>query len=68
MSLTHSSAKNISSIAHFAIVAKKGIFWLNIVTSPHLICDITQTWGTGIVMLYLLIVLARANWRKGDLH
>ena len=27
-----------------------------------------RTWGTGIVMLYSAIVLARANWHKGDLH
>ena len=39
-----------SSIAHFTIVAKDGLFWLSTVTS------------------YSSIVLARANWRKGDLH
>ena len=57
-----------SSIAHFAIVASDGLFWLNIVTSSQLICDVTQTRGTGIVTSYSSIVLARANWRKGDLH
>ena len=41
---------------------------LSIVTSPQLICDITRMWGTGIVTSYLSIVLAHANWRKGDLH
>ena len=49
-----------SSIAHFAIDAKDSVFWINIVTS-------CETRGTGIVTSYLLIVLARANWRKGDL-
>ena len=38
-----------SSIAHFAIVAKDGLFWLNIVTSSQLICDVTRMWGIGIV-------------------
>ena len=47
-----------SSIAHFAIVTKDGLFWLSIVTSPQLICDITQTRGTSIVMSYSWIVLA----------
>ena len=53
-----------SSIARFAIVAKNGLFWLNIVTSSKLICDVMQTQGTGIVTSYSLIVLAC----KGDLH
>ena len=57
-----------SSIVHFAIVARDGLFWLNIVTSSQLICDVTRTRGTGIVTSYSLIVLARANWHKGDLH
>ena len=56
------------SITDFAIVAKDGLFWLNIVTSPQLICDVTRTWGTGIVTSYSSIVLARANWHKGELH
>ena len=55
-------------IAGFAIVAKDGLFWLGIVTSPQLICDVTRTWGAGIVTSYSSIVLARANWGKGDLH
>ena len=37
-------------------------------TSPQLICDVARTWGTGTVTLYSSIILARANWRKGDLH
>ena len=57
-----------SSIAHFVIVASDGLFWLNIVTSSQLICDVTRMRGTGIVTSYSSIVLARANWRKGDLH
>ena len=57
-----------ASIAHFAIVTDDGLFWLNIVTSSQLIYDVTRTQGTGIVTSYSSIVLARANWRKGDLH
>ena len=57
-----------SSIIHFAIVAKEGIFWHSIVTSSQFICDVTQTWGNRIVTSYSSIVLARASWRKGDLH
>ena len=57
-----------SSIGHFAIVAKDGLFWLNIVTSSQLICDVARTRGTGIVTSYSSMVLARANWRKGDIH
>ena len=55
-------------VADFAIVGKDGLFWPSIVTSPQLICDVTRTWGTGIVTSYSSIVLARANLRKGDLH
>ena len=57
-----------SSIAHFAIDAKDGIFWINSVTSSQLICDVMRTRGTGIVMSYSSIVLARANWPTDDLH
>ena len=56
------------SIADFAIVAKDGLLWFNIVTSLQLICDVSRTRVTGIVTSYSSIVLARANWRKGDLH
>ena len=56
------------SIADFAIVAKDGLFWLGIVTSPQLICDVTRTHGTGIVTSYSPIVVARANWHKSDRH
>ena len=56
------------SIAEFAIVAKDGLVWFSIVTSLQLICDVTQMRVTGIVTSYWSIVLARANWRKGDLH
>ena len=55
-------------IADSAIVAKDGLFWPNIMMSPQLICDVTRTWGTGIVMLDSSIVLARTNWRKCDVH
>ena len=57
-----------ASISHFAMVTNDGLFWLNIVTSSQLICDITRTRGTGIVTSYSWIVLARANWCKADLH
>ena len=46
-----------SSIAHFVTVARDGLFWLNIVTSSQLICDVMRTRGTGIVPSYSLIVL-----------
>ena len=52
----------------FAIVAKDGLFSFSIVTSLQLICDVTRTRVTGIVTSYSSIVLARPNWRKGDLH
>ena len=45
-----------------------GLFWPSIVTSPQLICDVMRTRNTGIVMSYLSIVIARANWHKGELH
>ena len=57
-----------SSIADFAIVAKDGLFWFSIVTSPQLMCDLTRMRVTGIVTSYSSIVLSRANWRKGELH
>ena len=49
MSWTHNSTKKQLSIANFAIVPKDSLFWLSIVTSPQLICDVTQTCDTGIV-------------------
>ena len=58
----------LSSIAHFAIVTKDGLFWFSIVTSPQSIWNVTQTWDNVIVMPYSSIVIAHANWRKGDLH
>ena len=58
----------LSSIAHFGIVAKDDLFWLSTVMSPQLICDITGIQDTGIVTSYWSIVIARANWWKGDLH
>ena len=36
--------------------------------SSHLICDVMRTQVTGIVTSYSSIILARANWVKGDLH
>ena len=39
----------LSSSAHFAIVAKGSLFWTSIVTSPQLICDVMRTRNTGIV-------------------
>ena len=55
-------------IADFAIVARGGLFWISIVTSVQLFCDVTRTRVTGIVTSNSSIVLARANWRKGDLN
>ena len=57
-----------SSIADFAIVAKDSLFWFSIVTWPQLIGDVKRMYDTGIVTSYSSNVLARANWRKGNLH
>ena len=64
----HKSHLKQWSISDFAIIAKDSFFWLSIVTSSQLICDVTQMLGTGIVMAYLSIVPARRNECKGDLH
>ena len=55
-------------IADFAIVAKDGLFRFSIVTSLPLICNVTRMRVTGIVTSYSPIVVARVNWRKGNLH
>ena len=55
-------------IADFAIVASDGLFWLSIVTSLQLFCDVTRTRVTGIVTSDSSIVPVRANWCKGDIH
>ena len=68
MSLEHTILLKTSLIAHFATVAKDGLFWLRIVTSPELICDVTLTRDTSIVTSHSSIVVAHANWRKSDLH
>ena len=44
-------------IAHFAIDAKDGLFWIKIVTSSQLISDVMRTWGTGIVTSYRRLFL-----------
>ena len=62
--LEHTILLQKTSFPHFTIVAKDCLFWLNIVTPSQLICDVTQTWGTSIVMSYSSIVLACANWHK----
>ena len=67
MSQTHNSLKQLS-VTDFTIVAKDDLFWLRIVTSPLLICDVTRMWGTGIMTPYSVIVLAPTNWWKGELH
>ena len=68
MSWTHNSAKNIHRSLSSQLSPRTVLFWLSSVTSPQLICDITQTRDTGIVTSYLSIVLACTNWRKDDLH
>ena len=64
----HSIPPKQLSITDFAVVAKDSLFWCSIVTSPQLICDVTRKLDTSIVTSYSSIVLARANWRKGDIH
>ena len=61
------SLKQLST-TDFCIVAKNSLFWLSIVMSSQLICDVTRMLYTGIVTSYSLTVLACANWRKGHLH
>ena len=56
------------SITDFTIVTEDGLFWPSIVTSPQLIRDVIRMWGAGIVTSYLLIVFARSNWHKGNIH
>ena len=58
MSCTHNfTKKNYRSLIspYFAIVSKDGLFWLSIVTSPQLICDVTRNCEV-------------ISWGKGDLH
>ena len=38
----HSIPPKQLSLADFAVVAKDSLFWLSIVTSPQLICDVTR--------------------------
>ena len=67
MSWTHKSAKKYHRALISPLFSRGGLFWSNIVMSPQLICDVMKTRKTGIVTSYLSIVIARANWRKGDL-
>ena len=48
--------------------SKNGLFWPGILTSPHLICDVTQKQVIGVVRSYLSILLACVNWLHVDLH
>ena len=50
-----------ASIAYLAIVANDGLFWLSIVTSVQLICDVMRKRDTVILTSYSSIVLARAQ-------
>ena len=52
----------------FCHCRQRRIFPLSIVTSSQLICDVMPTWVTSIVTSSSSIVLAGANWHKGDLH
>ena len=68
MSWIHNSTEKQSWSAHFAIVSNDVLFWLRIVTSPRLICDVKCMRDTGIVTSYSSIVCASANWHKDDIH
>ena len=50
-----------SLIPHFAIEVKDGLFWITIVMSSQLICDVMLTRGAGIVTSHSPTVFARAN-------
>ena len=65
---THKSAKNYHRALISPLLPRAAFFWPSIVTSSQLICDVTRTQNTGIVTSYSSIVIARTNWRKGDLH
>ena len=56
-------SSELSSSANFAIVSKGSLFWLTIVKSLQLICDVMWTRDTGIVTSYSSIVIACANWQ-----
>ena len=58
---THNSAKN----SNRSLILTSWPRTVFSVTSPQLICDVTRT---SIVTPCSSIVLARANWREGDLH
>ena len=60
MDWTHNSAENIYRSPMSPLSPRTFFFWLNIVTSPQVICDATRMRGTGIVTSYSSIVLARA--------
>ena len=40
--LEHTIPLKQISIADFTIIAEDSLFWLSIVTSPQLICDVTR--------------------------
>ena len=64
----HNFAKNNYPSVISPLSIKDGHFWLSIVTSLQLICDVTRTSDTGIVTSYSSIVLARANWYRDDFY
>ena len=57
-----------SSFAHFAFDAKDGLFWINIVTSSQLICDVMRTRSTGHCDVTFVDCSCTHNWHKGDLR
>ena len=68
MSSARNSAKNNYRSQISPLSLGTGIFHLWHCDVAQLIGDVTRTWVTGTTMPSLSIVLARANWRKGDLH
>ena len=64
----HQPAKTIIDHSFLHCCQGRFCFWLTIVTSPQLICDVTRRRGTDIFKSYSSIFLARANWRKGHFH
>ena len=64
----HKSIKNNQWSLISPLSQGRSFFWLSIVTSSQLVCNITRTQGTVIVTSNLSIVLARTDWRNSELH
>ena len=55
--IEHTILLKLLSITDFTIVTKYSLFWLSLVTSPQLFCDIMWMWVRDIMPSYMHVII-----------